>query len=108
MPLAGDAEGSLALARVPSNVAVRRAQRQLAPVLPRVLGASAAVSSAETFGQVIRAARERAGLSQAELAELCGVKQPAVAKWETSRSVTEDTVRRVAKALRLRVALRVA
>lgn len=61
-----------------------------------------------TFGQVIRRARERAGLSQAELAKLCGVKQPSVAKWEKSRSVTEDTVRRVAKALRLRVALRVA
>ena len=44
-------------------------------------------------GLLIRRARKRAGLSQAELARRIGTKQPVVARWETGkRSPDYDTV----------------
>lgn len=48
-------------------------------------------------GNLIREARRRAGLTQAELAELAGTAQPAVARWESGRTAVslDDVVRLV-------------
>lgn len=48
-------------------------------------------------GQLIREARRRAGLSQAELASRAGTRQPAVARWESGRTAVslDDVVRLV-------------
>lgn len=47
-------------------------------------------------GQLIREARLRAGLTQAELAERAGTAQPAVARWESGRTaVSLDDVLRL-------------
>ena len=48
-------------------------------------------------GQLIREARLRAGLTQAELAERAGLVQPAVARWEAGRAAisVDDVVRLV-------------
>lgn len=44
-------------------------------------------------GELVRLARRRAGVSQAQLARRLGTKQPVVARWETgSRSPDYDTV----------------
>ncbi len=44
-------------------------------------------------GHLIREARKRAGISQAELAERLGTQQPVVARWETAtRSPTLESV----------------
>lgn len=50
-----------------------------------------------TTGEIMRAARDRLGKSQAQIADELGVTQPLIAKWEAGRSSprTED-VRRVA------------
>jgi transcriptional regulator with XRE-family HTH domain len=40
------------------------------------------MSEAKDIGQVLRGLRERAGLSQRELAEQLRVQQPAIARWE--------------------------
>lgn len=46
-------------------------------------------------GQLIREARRRAGLTQAELAGLAGTAQPAIARWESGRTAVslDDVVR---------------
>jgi transcriptional regulator with XRE-family HTH domain len=50
-------------------------------------------------GEVIRRARRRAGLSQAELARRLGTKQPVVARWESgARAPTLETVARAVEA----------
>ena len=50
-------------------------------------------------GDVIRRARRRAGLSQAELAYRLRTKQPVVARWETgARAPTLETVSRAVEA----------
>lgn len=50
-------------------------------------------------GEVIRRARRRAGLSQAELARRLRTKQPVVARWETgARAPTLETVARAVEA----------
>lgn len=50
-------------------------------------------------GSVIRRARLRAGLSQAELASRLGTKQPVVARWERgARSPSLETVARAVAA----------
>ena len=50
-------------------------------------------------GSVIRRARLRAGLSQAELARRLETKQPVVARWETgARTPTLETVARAVSA----------
>lgn len=49
-------------------------------------------------GQLIREARRRAGLTQAELAARLGTSQPAVARWESGRvSPTVDTLARAVR-----------
>lgn len=56
------------------------------------------------FPEVLRRARERAGLSQEALADLCGVSQAAVSQWESQRrAVQENTLAKVAGALDLTV-----
>lgn len=50
-------------------------------------------------GDLIREARRRAGLTQAQLAERVGTTQSAVARWERGRSAPSfDTVRRLVRA----------
>lgn len=50
-------------------------------------------------GDVIRRARKRAGVSQAELARRLGTKQPVVARWESgTRAPTLETVARAVDA----------
>jgi transcriptional regulator with XRE-family HTH domain len=49
-------------------------------------------------GTIVREARRRAGLTQAELAERTGTTQPAIARLETGD--TEPSFRRVVDALR--------
>jgi transcriptional regulator with XRE-family HTH domain len=50
-------------------------------------------------GDVIRRARTRAGVSQAELARRLGTKQPVIARWETgARAPTLETVGRAVEA----------
>lgn len=52
------------------------------------------------FPRVIRQIRESRGLSQSELAEKCGVTQPAVAGWESgTRPILETTLEKIAEAL---------
>jgi transcriptional regulator with XRE-family HTH domain len=48
-------------------------------------------------GALIREARRRAGLSQAELAARAGTAQPAIARWESGRTAVslEDVLRLV-------------
>ena len=48
-------------------------------------------------GNLIREARRRAGLTQAELAERAGTAQPAIARWESGRTAVslDDVVRLV-------------
>jgi transcriptional regulator with XRE-family HTH domain len=53
----------------------------------------------------LRAARERAGLTQSALAEAAQVQSTAIAQWETGRRVPQiETVRTLADALRLKPA----
>lgn len=51
------------------------------------------------FGQLIRNARMRLGIDQAELARLLGKKKSEVNRVEGSESLHEDTMREYAKAL---------
>lgn len=56
------------------------------------------------LADVLRAARERAGLTQSELARLCDLSQPAVAGWESGkRPIQETTLEKVAAAIGLGV-----
>ena len=49
-------------------------------------------------GDLIREARRRADLTQAELAKRAGTAQPAVARWESGRTaVSLDDVRRLVR-----------
>jgi len=50
-------------------------------------------------GQIVREARRRAGLTQAELARRLGTTQPVVARWEAnSVSPTVETLDRIVRA----------
>ena len=52
------------------------------------------------FGQRIAQARERAGISQAQLAERLGVTQPTVAYWERQAvNIRSDVLARIVQAL---------
>ena len=56
------------------------------------------------FGEKLLAARERAGLTQAQLAECLGVTQRAVAHWErTSTVLRPDVIEAMADALNITV-----
>ena len=48
-------------------------------------------------GDLIREARRRAGLTQAELADRAGTAQPAIARWESGRTAIslDDVIRLV-------------
>lgn len=48
-------------------------------------------------GDLIKEARRRAGITQAELAERAGTAQPAIARWESGRTAVslDDVVRLV-------------
>lgn len=49
-------------------------------------------------GQLIREARRRAGLTQAELAARAGTAQPAIARWESGRTgISIDEVVRLVR-----------
>lgn len=55
-------------------------------------------------GPACRAAREAAGISQAEVARRCGVAATVVARWESGRhALLETTLTRYAAALGKRV-----
>lgn len=53
----------------------------------------------ELIGKMIEA-REKKGLSQRELAKLCGIKQPAIARLESMKSTPQiDTVLKILEPL---------
>lgn len=60
----------------------------------------------ESFGQRVRRARSRAGISQRALAEAAGLSQGALAQWEGGQIIEVGAARaiRVAQALRVRPA----
>jgi transcriptional regulator with XRE-family HTH domain len=70
------------------------------------------VSSAATRWPVwalIREARRRAGLTQAELAKRAGTSQPAIARYERARSMPDlPTLHRIAEACGLELRLELA
>lgn len=54
----------------------------------------------ELFPTIVRRARERAQLTQAQLAAKCGVRQPSVAHWESGRQpLMESTLKKIADGL---------
>ena len=56
----------------------------------------------DSFAARLRRRREQLGLSQAQLADELGTKQPGVAAWETGvRVPTTESVRRLAGILRV-------
>lgn len=58
--------------------------------LVEILGLPAAAAGVEaTFGERLRAARLRAGLTQRELAERIGVGQQVVSEWEMGKRVPD-------------------
>lgn len=62
-----------------------------------------------TGGHLIREARLRAGLTQAELAKALGTHQPVVARWETGRTRPDfDTVRNAIRACGLELGVTIA
>lgn len=53
----------------------------------------------------LKHAREKRGLSQSRLAQLCGVTAPAVSQWESGkRPIFETTIEKLAEALETTVA----
>lgn len=60
-------------------------------------------------GQLIRAARDDAGMTQAQLATAAGIHQPTVAAYESGRRTpSDDTLRKVLAAARLRPSIALA
>lgn len=58
-------------------------------------------------GQLIRSARNDVGMTQAELALAAGIHQPTVAAYESGRRMpSDDTLRKVLAAARLRLGTR--
>lgn len=54
-----------------------------------------------TVGERIRTARERAGLTQAELGAQVGVKQQSVQKWEAGKGITLTRLDAIAEVLKI-------
>ena len=53
-----------------------------------------------TFGEKLKEARKKTGLTQEELAELIGISRAAVAKWETDNGLPDiENLKAVAKLL---------
>jgi transcriptional regulator with XRE-family HTH domain len=72
------------------------------------LAEARAMSKTKTLGSLIREARERAKLTQAELAARAGTSQPAIARYEAGQAIPRfDTARRLVEACgeKLRVEL---
>jgi transcriptional regulator with XRE-family HTH domain len=57
------------------------------------------MTRAELWGRMLKAAREKEGLSQRELALKVGVEQPSVYRWEHGAPVADDRKEALAKAL---------
>ncbi|MFF5109161.1 helix-turn-helix domain-containing protein [Streptosporangium sp. NPDC000509] len=72
-------------------------------------GAGAAYEAARIrfeLGEAVRLRREQLGLTQSELAERAGLKQPAVARFETGGTMpTIPMLERLAEALELRLSV---
>lgn len=51
------------------------------------------------MGEKLREARQRAGMTQAQLAEAIGCKQKDVSRWEAGREPSVLTVKKMAQAL---------
>lgn len=66
--------------------------------------AEPALSSSESIGRVIAELRKERGWSQAQLAERSGVSQQTIGEIETRGGGRFETVRRLAKALRVPLA----
>jgi HTH-type transcriptional regulator, cell division transcriptional repressor len=62
----------------------------------------------ENVGATLRAAREAAGLTQVQLAKKLGVSQASVHGWERRHDPRVSTLRRVAKALGLKLVIKLA
>lgn len=59
------------------------------------------------FSRELKQAREARGLSQVQLAELVGTKQPAIARLESGRVTPRiDLLQKIAKALNMRLLIR--
>lgn len=59
------------------------------------------------FSQSLRQAREARSLSQAQLAELVGTKQPAIARLESGRVTPRiDLLQKIARALNMKLVIR--
>lgn len=68
-----------------------------------------AVQAVRTVGDLLRKAREDAGMTQAELARLVGTTQSAVSRMEEAdHTIKLSTIQRVAAALNRRVQIRLA
>lgn len=63
---------------------------------------AAALGDAEAVGAAMRAAREKQGLTQEQMALRLGVTQPCVAKWESGGSPRADQIRSVAREYKMR------
>ena len=54
------------------------------------------------IAEKLRTAREALGMSQKELAELCGIEQPHISAYENGRMPTIPTLQKLCKALGLK------
>ena len=72
--------------------------RQKFALDPEFIRERAALEDEFTVAEAMIKAREAADLTQAELAERMGVSQPAIAKLESGKSVSLNTLKRYAQA----------
>jgi DNA-binding XRE family transcriptional regulator len=75
-----------------------RKMKQKAAAIVAALHLSA-VDDRTPLGQRLRHARKSQGVSQAKLAAALRIKQPSVVAYEKSENVSEQTIRKVARAL---------